>query len=144
MEKFNANQNERLSEENGRIIINTADRLGESNYEKGCYWSVYTKFGKYYITLQDENNNVWEVSKEDAVLYNEIPCNKITQQQQILKELVKLSGLKQKDFAKEHGVEVTKLSRWITGKQNVRPETVELIAFECGYTIETNFKLIRL
>jgi len=68
----------------------------------------------------------------------------MTQQQQILKELVKLSGLKQKDFAKEHGIEETKLSRWITGKQNVRPETVELIAFECGYTIETNFKLIKL
>lgn len=70
---FNANQNERLSEEDGRIIINTADRLGESKEEEGCYWSVYERDGQYYITLQDENENVWEVSKEDADAYNEIP-----------------------------------------------------------------------
>jgi hypothetical protein len=70
---FNANQNERISEEDGRIIINTANRLGESTEEKGCYWSVYERDGKYYITLQDENENVWEVSKEDADTYNEIP-----------------------------------------------------------------------
>lgn len=70
---FNANQNERLSEEEGRIIINTANRLGESKEEKGCYWSVYEKLGIFYISLQDENENVWEVSKEDADLYNEMP-----------------------------------------------------------------------
>lgn len=70
---FNANQNERLSEEDGRIIINTANRLGVSKEEKGCYWSVYEKSGSCYITLQDESKNVWEVSKEDADAYNEIP-----------------------------------------------------------------------
>lgn len=70
---FNANQNERLTEEDGRIIIKTANRLGESKKEKGCFWSVYEKLGCYYITLQDEYEYVWKVPKEDADSYNEVP-----------------------------------------------------------------------
>tara|TARA_R110002126_G_scaffold94623_1_gene223164 strand:+ start:411 stop:632 length:222 start_codon:yes stop_codon:yes gene_type:complete len=71
---FNANQNERLSVEEGRIIINNANRLGESKSEKGCYFSVYENEGNYYIALQDEYDYVWEVSKQDADAYNEIPA----------------------------------------------------------------------
>lgn len=69
MSKFNAEQNKRLPKEIGTDVINNGKRLGEGGHEKDCYWSGYEKDGKHYITLNDDNESVWETSYEDMVDY---------------------------------------------------------------------------
>jgi len=63
------NDKTKLSEEDGRIIINTANKLGESEQVKDCYFSIYEKDNKFYLTLQDSNDNVWEITKEQIEEY---------------------------------------------------------------------------
>lgn len=53
---------ERLPKEEGKIIIDSGKRLGESEHMKDTYWSGYEHNGKYYITLNDDNETVWEAS----------------------------------------------------------------------------------
>ena len=73
LDKFNADDSKRLSKEEGNNVINNGILLGESKPQKGTYWSVY-KFNKeFFITLCDMATDVWLVSEEDAIRYNEIP-----------------------------------------------------------------------
>lgn len=65
-------------------------------------------------------------------------------QSQILKELIKISGLNQKNFAEKHGLHVGYLSEVINEKSEYRSSTLELIAFDCGYKIEYKYKLEKL
>lgn len=72
--KFTANYNERLEVSKGNEIINNGKKLGESIPSKDSYWSVYIHNEEYFISLNDQEADVWEADKEDAENYNEIPC----------------------------------------------------------------------
>jgi hypothetical protein len=65
-------------------------------------------------------------------------------QSQILKYLIQLSGINQKQFAEKHELHVGYLSEVINQKSEYRSSTLELIAFDCGYKIEYNYKLEKL
>ena len=69
MKKFNADWNERIPKENGRDIIDNGKKLGESEYQKDCYWAGYEKDDRYYISLNDDMESVWETSYEDMSDY---------------------------------------------------------------------------
>lgn len=60
---------------------------------------------------------------------------------EILKQLIEKSGLTQKAFALKHGIDETKLSRWLNDYWEMRTATIELIAFEEGYSVKWNFEL---
>ncbi len=62
----------------------------------------------------------------------------------MIKELLKLSGLNQKQFALKHNIPRERVSLWVTGKQKIKPNTLEQIAKSEGYKIEVEFKLIEL
>jgi len=55
-----------------------------------------------------------------------------TKHQQIIKDLIKQSGLSQKKFAAKHEIEYKKFNRWVTGERNIQFCTLELIAFDEG------------
>jgi len=59
----------------------------------------------------------------------------MTQHQQILKDLVKESGLSNKQFADKHQIEITKFLKWLNGTRNPQFCTLELIAFDEGKKI---------
>jgi len=65
-----------------------------------------------------------------------------TKHQQILKDLIKLSGLSQRKYAAKHGIKDVKLSHWLSGYRNIQFCTLELFAFDDGYKI--NLKLEKL
>jgi len=65
-----------------------------------------------------------------------------TKHQQILKDLIKLSGLSQRKYAAKHGIDEVKLSNWARGYRNIQFHTLELFAFDDGYKI--NLKLEKL
>lgn len=69
MKKFTANWEERLPVEIGIDVINNGVNLGCGGHDSGCYWSGYEKDGKYYISLCDYSDSVWETSYEDMELY---------------------------------------------------------------------------
>jgi len=56
----------------------------------------------------------------------------MTQHQQILKDLIKQSGLSNKKYADKHEIPLTKLLGWVNGTRNVQFCTLELLAFEDG------------
>ena len=55
--------------------------------------------------------------------------------QQILKDLIKLSGLSQKQFAEKHEIEYKKFNHWVTGYRNISLPTLQLFAFDEGKKI---------
>jgi len=58
------------------------------------------------------------------------------QHQQILKDLIKQSGLSKKQFCEKHEIkEITKLDGWLNGTRNIQFCTLELIAFDEGKKI---------
>lgn len=64
--------------------------------------------------------------------------------QQILKDLIKLSGLSQKQFAEKHEIEYKKFNHWVTGYRNVSLPTLQLFAFDEGKSIIFEYKFIDL
>jgi len=68
----------------------------------------------------------------------------MNQNQTILKELIKISGLTQKKYAEFHNISAQKLSNWVTGYRNIQFYTLELLAFEDGYNIKINYKIEKL
>ena len=69
MEKFNADWSKRLPKEMGKDIIDNGERLGEGCHQKDCYWSGYKKDDKFFITLNDDRDAVWESSFEDMEIH---------------------------------------------------------------------------
>lgn len=69
MEKFNADWDKRLPKEIGRDVINNGKRLGDGCHVKDSYWAGYEKDGRYYISLNDEEDTVWETSYEDMEMH---------------------------------------------------------------------------
>jgi len=65
-----------------------------------------------------------------------------TKHQKLLQGLIELSGLSQKDYASKHEINEVKLSHWVTGYRNIQFCTLELFAFDDGYTI--NLKLEKI
>jgi hypothetical protein len=65
MEKFTGDWSKRLSKKIGKDVIDNGERLGEGGHEKDCYWSGYKQDDKYYISLNDDSEAVWESSFED-------------------------------------------------------------------------------
>lgn len=59
----------------------------------------------------------------------------MSQNQQILKDLIKLSGLSQKQFAAKHCIEYKKFNHWVTGYRNVNIHALQLFAFDYGKSI---------
>lgn len=69
----------------------------------------------------------------------------MTNQSEILKDLIKLSGLKtQKAFAEHHGIDKSFLNEVIKGKSEYRTATLNQIALNCGFKIELTYKLVPL
>lgn len=64
--------------------------------------------------------------------------------QQSLKNLIELSGLNQKEFAKKHELRPERVSEWVTGKRNIYLPSLEEIANKEGYSLSINFKLDKL
>jgi len=56
----------------------------------------------------------------------------MTQHQTVLKDLITLSGLSNKQYATKHEIEHTKLLGWVNGTRNIQFCTLELLAFEYG------------
>jgi len=54
---------------------------------------------------------------------------------QLLKDLIKISGLTQKKYAEKHEIDYRKLNHWVTGRRNIQDCTLELLAFEDGYKL---------
>jgi len=59
----------------------------------------------------------------------------MSQHQQILKALIKLSSLSKKQFCEKHKIAITKMNHWLNGTRNVQFCTLELIAFDEGKKI---------
>jgi len=68
----------------------------------------------------------------------------MTQHQQILKDLIKLSGLSQKQFAEKHEIEYKKFNHWATGYRNISIHTLQLFAFDEGKSIVFEYKFVDL
>lgn len=64
--------------------------------------------------------------------------------QQILKDLIKLSGLSQKQFAAKHEIEYKKFNHWVTGYRNISLPTLQLFAFDYGKSIIFEYKFVDL
>lgn len=63
---------------------------------------------------------------------------------QLLKELIKKSGLTQKKYAERHGISYKKLNHWVTGRTNIQDCTLELLSFEDGYKLTIEYKIEKL
>jgi hypothetical protein len=59
----------------------------------------------------------------------------MAKQQQILKVLIKESGLSNKQFAIKHKIEVTKLCNWLNGTRGIQFCKLDLIALNEGKKI---------
>ena len=62
----------------------------------------------------------------------------------ILKDLIKLSGLSQKQFAKKHEIEYKKFNHWVTGYRNISLQTLQLFAFYYNKSIVFEYKFVDL
>jgi transcriptional regulator with XRE-family HTH domain len=62
----------------------------------------------------------------------------------ILKDLVDRSGLSQKKYAEKHDLCPNKLNGWLTGVRNIYLPTLQLLAFEDGLEIITNYEIVEL
>lgn len=69
MENFTGDFSERLPFNVGFEIINKGKRIGEGTHQSDCYWSGYEYEGKYYISLNDYEESVWETSKDNIIKY---------------------------------------------------------------------------
>jgi hypothetical protein len=69
MEKFNGDFSKRLPKEVGKDIRGNGKRVGQSESIKGSCWSGYEKDGKCYLSLDDDYECFWEVSRQDLEDY---------------------------------------------------------------------------
>ena len=63
---------------------------------------------------------------------------------EILKDLIKLSGLSQKQFAEKHEIEYKKFNHWVTGYRNISLPTLQLFAFDEGKSIVFEYNFVDL
>jgi len=68
----------------------------------------------------------------------------MNQNKQILIDLIKLSGLNQKQYAEKQGVNEKVLSHWVTGYRNISIKTLQKMAESFGYTLNVEFKITKL
>lgn len=68
----------------------------------------------------------------------------MTQHQQILKDLIKQSGLSQKDYATKHGICHVKFNHWVTGFRNIQFKTLERLALEDGKKLIINIEELKI
>lgn len=76
IEKFDADHKTRLPVATGDYILAQRKRIGESERVKGSCWVGYLCDGKYYLSLDDDAENFWEVSEAIVKEYcdlDEIP-----------------------------------------------------------------------
>lgn len=65
-------------------------------------------------------------------------------QQEILKALIKESGLNKKEFAKRYGLHASYLSLVCNGKETYKRATLELICLDCNYIVKTDYVLEKI
>jgi len=63
---------------------------------------------------------------------------------EILKALIKLSGLSKTKYSEKHEIEPSQLSRWLSGDRGIRFCTLQLLAFEDGKEINIEYKIKEL
>jgi len=63
--------------------------------------------------------------------------------QQILKDLIKLSGLNQSQFANKHGTTKQNVNRCLKNT-NISLSTLKEMAKKEGYELKVNYKLVKL
>lgn len=68
--KFSPDWDNKLDKKDGTLIINEGHRLGQSEPVKDCYWAVYSHNGRKYISLNDNNSDVWDATEcSDVMTY---------------------------------------------------------------------------
>lgn len=63
---------------------------------------------------------------------------------QLIKNLIELSGLNQKQFALKHGKSENQVSEWKTGKRHICNDTITEMAKKEGFKLTIELKLERL
>ncbi len=63
---------------------------------------------------------------------------------EILKYLIKLSGLTQKQYEIRHGIGQKKMYHWLSGYRNIQLKTLQELAKKDGYEITITFKITKL
>lgn len=69
MSEFTANWNERIPKGIGLNVYEDGEKLGESEHEKGSWWSGWKYKDEYYLMLSDEYDACWKVDKKTVEDY---------------------------------------------------------------------------
>lgn len=69
---FDPISDKKIKESVARQVVDNGKFLGRSHYEKDCYWACYEYKEKYYISLNDDCDSMWEADSEDIDNYNEV------------------------------------------------------------------------
>ena len=67
--KFTANYNDRTTKALGLDVYDDGIKIGESDSEKGAYWSAWKYKDEFYLMLSDEYEDCWKVNEAIAMQY---------------------------------------------------------------------------
>lgn len=74
MSKFNPNK-PKIAKEIGQAVVDNGEYLGYSVPIKDCYWGCFLYEGKFYISLNNEGDSVWEADIYDIEDYCDTTTN---------------------------------------------------------------------